>query len=280
VVCDAAGEPLYLLGACADVTERKGMEEALRRARDDLEKRVEERTAELRGAQERALRSERLAAIGTTAAGLAHEGRNALQATLACVERLRWRLQGQSEVLALLGEIEKSQDALARLFEDVRDFAAPVQIHRAPCDLSAVWREAWSQALALHPGCDAVLTGEPGGVDLHCDADAFRLVQVFRNVFDNSLAACPSPARVAVACAEAARPEGPAVALSVRDNGPGLSKEQRRRIFDPFFTTKTKGTGLGMAIAKRVIEAHGGEIAVGAGGPGAEILLTLPRRSA
>jgi signal transduction histidine kinase len=64
----------------------------------------------------------------------------------------------------------------------------------------------------------------------------------------------------------------------VRDNGPGLNAEQRQRIFDPFFTTKTKGTGLGMAIAKRIVEAHGGEIAVGEGtARGAEILITLPR---
>jgi len=70
----------------------------------------------------------------------------------------------------------------------------------------------------------------------------------------------------------------PALRIAVRDNGPGLSPEQRQRIFDPFFTTKTKGTGLGMAIAKRIIDAHGGRIAVGnVAGPGAEILLTLPR---
>ena len=64
----------------------------------------------------------------------------------------------------------------------------------------------------------------------------------------------------------------------MRDNGPGLSSEQRRRIFEPFFTTKTKGTGLGMAIAQRIVEAHGGQIAVGTPpGRGAEIQLLLPR---
>jgi two-component system, LuxR family, sensor kinase FixL len=69
--------------------------------------------------------------------------------------------------------------------------------------------------------------------------------------------------------------------VSVHDNGPGLSPEQRQKIFEPFFTTKTKGTGLGMAIVKRIMEAHGGKIAVGTGdGPGAEIVLTLPRETA
>ena len=64
----------------------------------------------------------------------------------------------------------------------------------------------------------------------------------------------------------------------MRDHGPGLGPEQKQRLFEPFFTTKTKGTGLGMAITKRIVEAHGGQIAVGEGaGPGAEIILILPR---
>ena len=64
----------------------------------------------------------------------------------------------------------------------------------------------------------------------------------------------------------------------MRDHGPGLGAEQRQRLFEPFYTTKTKGTGLGLSIAKRIVEAHGGRIAVGEGGcPGAEILLTLPQ---
>jgi signal transduction histidine kinase len=69
-----------------------------------------------------------------------------------------------------------------------------------------------------------------------------------------------------------------AIRVAVRDNGPGMNGEQRARIFEPFFTTKTHGTGLGMAIAQRIVAAHEGEMAVGDHGPpGAEILVTLPR---
>ena len=117
-------------------------------------------------------------------------------------------------------------------------------------------------------------------MDLWCDVDQFRLEQVFRNILENSLAACTDPVRIEVRCRPAAIESQPAVQVAVRDNGPGLNAEQRQRIFDPFFTTKTKGTGLGMAIAKRIVEAHGGGIAVGpSSGPGAEILVTLPRES-
>ena len=92
----------------------------------------------------------------------------------------------------------------------------------------------------------------------------------------------PTPSRSTIALYARRSSTGhPALRVAVRDNGPGLDPEQKQRIFEPFYTTKTKGTGLGMAIAKRIVEAHGGQIAVGeAGGPGAEIILTLPRGTA
>ncbi|HEV3122225.1 MAG TPA: ATP-binding protein, partial [Isosphaeraceae bacterium] len=66
-----------------------------------------------------------------------------------------------------------------------------------------------------------------------------------------------------------------------RDNGPGLSAEQKRNLFEPFYTTKTQGTGLGLAIARRIVEAHGGKIEAGSeDGEGATILITLPRGQA
>jgi signal transduction histidine kinase len=83
-----------------------------------------------------------------------------------------------------------------------------------------------------------------------------------------------------IRCKPAVVGNRPGLMLSVRDNGPGLGEEQRRRIFEPFYTTKPTGTGLGMAIAARIIEAHGGWIAVGASPPpGAEILIGLPREA-
>jgi signal transduction histidine kinase len=69
-----------------------------------------------------------------------------------------------------------------------------------------------------------------------------------------------------------------AVHITVRDNGPGLSEEQRRNIFKPFYTTKVKGTGLGTSIARRIVEAHGGQIEVGENlQPGTDIVIVLPR---
>jgi signal transduction histidine kinase len=234
--------------------------------------------AQLKLAQEQALQSARLAAIGQMMAGLAHESGNALARSQACLEMLALEVQDRPEALDLIQRIQKAQDHLRQLYEEVRGYAAPVRLERDVWDVRAVWRQAWTNLAVQRQGRDAEVHEETAGVSLACAVDHFRLEQVFRNMFENSLAACRGPVRISVTAAAADLGGRPALRVAVRDNGPGLSDEQRQRIFDPFYTTKTKGTGLGMAIAKRIVDAHGGLIAVGdAPGPGAEIVIILPR---
>lgn len=234
----------------------------------------------LKQAQEQALQSERLAAIGQMMTGLAHESGNALARSQSCLEMLAWEVPDRPEALELITRVQKAQDHLRQLYEEVRGYAAPLKLEREVWDLSGIWRQAWENLALRRQGRDTVLREERGGVDLHCAVDQFRLEQVFRNILENSLAACSDPVRIEVRCSAAEIGGRPAVRVAVRDNGPGFNPEQAKRIFEPFFTTKTKGTGLGMAIAKRIVEAHGGQIAVGSGaGRGAEILIVLPRES-
>ena len=233
---------------------------------------------ELKAAQERALRSERMAAIGQMCAGLAHESRNALQRSQACLEMLALRLEDRPQALNLIGRLQQAQDDLHRLYEDVREYAAPVKLVIRECDLAEIWRRAWSHLEPLHRGRQATLREPPNGLSLVCQADAFRLEQVFRNILDNALAACTERPDIQITGSAAWLEGRAAIRIAVRDNGPGLSPEQRDKIFESFYTTKTRGTGLGMAIVKRIVEAHGGQVGVGdIGGQGAEIVLTLPR---
>jgi PAS domain S-box-containing protein len=243
---------------------------------------------ELQQAQDRAVQAERLAAIGQMTAALAHEGRNLLQSSESCLTRLRWRLKDSPEALDLVARVQRAQRGLVRLFDDVRLYATPLRLEVGPCPLADVWREAWAEARAAVPDKDASLDEDAAGVDLWSTSDRFRLCQVFRNIFENSLSIGASPVHVQVSCRDTNLAGRPAVRLVVRDNGPGLNDEQRQRIFEPFYTTRPRGSGLGMAIAKRIIEAHGGQIAVGAPGPrtlsegtvgvpGAEIIVVLPR---
>ena len=233
------------------------------------------------------MQSERLAAVGHTVAALAHESRNAVQRSQACLRLLALEVSDRPKALEYVERVQRAQEDLTRLFEDVRTFAAPTALDRKPCDLRDVWRAAWDDLAVARPAvARRELVEEFHTKDFTCFADRFRIGQVFRNLFDNALAAArpgtdgPDDAslRVVVRAVDSRGSGRPALRLSVEDNGPGLTVEQRQRLFDPFYTTKTGGMGLGLAIARRVIEAHGGAItATDAEDGGAAFVITIPR---
>lgn len=234
---------------------------------------------ELNRAHHQLVESARLAAIGEAMAGLAHESRNALQRCQVCLDILANRYQPDGDAQQMIDGIQRSLDQLHRLYEEVRLYAAPVHIRPALCSAKEIVKEVWEQLSPARLGREIVFKEQYRCVDLRCEVDPFSLGQVLRNVFENSLSACVDPVRITVSY-EDARLEGEeAIAIAVRDNGPGITIENRHHVFDSFFTTKTKGTGLGMAIAKRIILAHQGAISIN---PecleGTEFVMTIPRR--
>lgn len=245
---------------------------------DDLRARLR-RVAACHRTQSELRRAERLAAIGQVVAGLAHESRNALQRSQACLEMLALKVADQPEALDLIARLQTAQDHLQHLFEDVRGYAAPIRLERRPCDVAEVWREAWRHLEPQRKGRQAVLRELATTVDLVCQADPFRLERVFGNVLENALGACADPVLITVSATAALLGDQPAICVAIRDNGPGIDPEDHPRIFEPFFTTRTRGTGLGLAISRRIVRAHGGRIAIGtpAAGTGAELQITLPR---
>ena len=249
--------------------------------RSRLERLAEHRRmrSELLLAQEKMLASERLAAIGEMMAGLAHESRNALQRSQACLEMLALEVQDRPAALDLVARIQKAQDRLKFLHEEVRGYAAPLKIDCRIVDLREIVREAWEHLAIPRKGRQAELRFDYGETDCRCSADGAYLEQVVLNILQNSLSACTDPVALTATIRDAMWNGTPVLRLALADNGPGLTPEQQQRIFEPFFTTKTHGTGLGMAIANRIVEAHGGMMAVGLDRhPGAEIVITLPRQ--
>jgi hypothetical protein len=210
--------------------------------------------------------------------GLAHESRNALQRGQACLEMLALEMADRPRAIDLLTRLQKAQDDLKRLYEDVREYAAPINLRLRACNVVEIWRGAWMDLEPAREGRVAVLREMVHTSDPCCHLDPFRMGQVFRNLLENSLAACPDPVEVAIRCMPD-EVDGPAtLQISVHDNGPGFTPEQRRKVFKAFYTTKAKGTGLGLAICRGIVEAHKGRIVLSdRPGRGAEFILSLPR---
>jgi PAS domain S-box-containing protein len=236
---------------------------------------------EAKRAQERLLQSERLASIGQVSAGLAHESRNALQRAQACVEMLRREIKDQKKAEELLDRVQDAQNRLLQLYEETRSFAAPINLNRKLTDLDKVIRTAWDALEEARKRRKAKLTSKPGKLNVQCEVDATQIEQVVRNILENALQACPDPCKIDVTWSETELNGQPAVQMAFRNNGPALSPQEMEHLFDAFFTTKTHGTGLGLTIARRIVEAHGGRLEFNPKlKDGAQILVTLPRGNA
>lgn len=227
---------------------------------------------------ERTEQMERLVVVGRSFTGLAHESRNALQRGQANLEMLSLELQDQPELLKLAIRAQRALEEIHHLFGEVRDYSAPLHLEIQQSDLAIQWSQVWDELEISHPDKLVQFNESVRSADTLCDIDEFAMRQVFRNIFENAISACPNPGQIDVKCRDTELNLQPAIEISVRDNGPGLSKEQIDQIFDPFFTSKRAGTGLGMAIAKEIVAAHGGGVtARNTFDSGAEIVLCIPR---
>lgn len=228
-------------------------------------------------AQERLLQSARLAAIGQMMTGLAHESRNALQRARASLEMMGLDLGDNPQLRSLSQRAVSAIDELQRLYEEVRSYAAPIQLERREVDLEETWREAWSQIQSVHQEKHVTLISHCEEAARRAVIDRYRVGQVFRNILENAVAVLPERGGTIDVSARRVQEFGsPVILIEITDNGPGMNAEQRARIFEPFFTTKTRGTGLGMAIVRRIMESHSGTATVGAPQTGAQIILRFP----
>jgi signal transduction histidine kinase len=208
----------------------------------------------------RLLRSERLAAVGTMAAGLAHEVRNPLNSAslqLTVLERRLARGESAAQVLPIAEIIKSEIERLDRLVRDFLAFSQP-----RPLDVKSVDVEPLVSSLVglISPVAEAAgvtLSSEvaPGLPPLAGDAE--RLRQVLLNLTRNSLEALQGSGG---ALTLRARADDDSIEIDVEDDGPGFSEELP--VFDAFFTTKEQGTGLGLPLVHRIIADHGGSIRV------------------
>ncbi len=233
------------------------------------------------------LRAERLEGVAELSASLAHEIKNPLASIRSAVEQLGRVPKATDDERTLTNLVIRESDRLSRLLSDFLDFAR-VQVARTkPVDLGELARGA-VRLVASHPDRrdDVRVTCEvPTGPSLIVEADEDLLHRAVFNLLLNGVQASPSGGEVRVDLAsESFEPlpvgiefRGGTVAVRVTDEGSGIPAEIRDRMFDPFFTTKPGGSGLGLAVVQRAIEAHRGLVFVDSGSRGTRFTVVLPR---
>jgi len=211
------------------------------------------------------VKRERLAALGELSAVLAHEVRNPLGVIFNAVSSLR-RLVPKGDPEVLLDILAEESDRLNRLVGELLDFARPRALSRQAEDVGRVIQDALEAAGSDPASANAkvrlVAEVEPGLPAVPMDRRQIR--QALVNVAVNALQSMPRGGSLRVlACRDGTGPGGiPQLRIDLADDGAGIGRDLLPRIFEPFFTTKAKGTGLGLAVVKRIIEDHEGSVEV------------------
>lgn len=266
-----AGELAEVMRAYNQVTEN------LQRSHEALLQRVERLQAELASTNSQLQRSRRLAALGEMAAGIAHEIRNPLAAIhlyagmiAQDVEQAGRPAETESSRNAALGSAASSAGKIASavrglnaIVNDVLAFARDVSPRIMPTPVGILFdRTVESHRPAIEAA--GVRVERPGDDSLVVPVDAELIQQAMLNLVRNAVDAMSEAVSdvAGVLTLSARRANADRVELVVRDTGPGIPDAAIDRIFNPFFTTRSTGTGLGLAIVHRIVDAHGGTIAV------------------
>jgi signal transduction histidine kinase len=222
-------------------------------------------------AQREISQRERLSSLGRLSTVIAHEVRNPLMIIKAALHTLRQSNVSAVAVREAAADIDGEVVRLNRIVNDVLDFARPIRFELAPADMNALCRES-AAAAQVSPGAKVDVQLDQTVPVIRTDAERLRIALV--NLIVNARDAMRSDdARVSVST----RFTGGGVAIVIADRGAGIDRADLPRIFDPFFTTKRGGTGLGLPIAKNIVEGLGGAITVSSTpGKGTAIRVELP----
>jgi signal transduction histidine kinase len=239
----------------------------------NLESMVEARTAELRAAQTQLVRTEKLAALGRLAAGIAHEVNNPLQPILNCLEVAIEDIENNQEVDAeILRVAEREVQRIKSIVSRLLDFARPSANDRIQVDLGDLVHEVLVLANKQLERMGIVVNVASKQVPLFT-GNPIQLKQVILNLILNAMEAMPDGGRLSVEL----YPENEGIVLTVMDDGMGMDQQTVEQIFEPFYSTKEDGTGLGLSVSYGIIQGHGGDIRVESyPGSGSRFTIWLP----
>ncbi|MBI4832832.1 MAG: PAS domain S-box protein, partial [Candidatus Lindowbacteria bacterium] len=263
-------------GTAIDITERERVEAALRESEgryrrlcESLEETVGRKVTELEQA-------EHMAAIGKVVAVVAHELRKPLQNIGLGCDTLRHELWADEGKLEILAEIESGVISLNNIVKDLLHYSKAISLEYSLCSV----RDMVSKALNSS-------ATKLGGISVHTELeqedrpvliDIEKMTRVLVNIISNAVEAMPNGGDITIHSRfSGGWFEREFLKLSVTDTGSGMDEESLKRIDEPFFTTKSGGTGLGVSICKKIVEAHKGEFEIISGlGKGTTVEITLP----
>jgi signal transduction histidine kinase len=259
----------------ASILERGQAQEALERHSDRLEEMVDERTKELKEAQEQLVRRKALAVMGQMAGSVGHELRNPLGVISNAVYYLQMVLADADETTQQYLEMISSETRNStRIVSDLLDLSRTRPAEREEVAVSTLVAGVLAQNL---PPAGVEVVDEIGGDVTPVYVDPRQIGQVVTNLIANAYDAMPEGGRMIIG----ARPQQGHIALSITDTGRGIPPENMERIFEPLFTTKPRGIGLGLVISRNLAEANRGSIQVESQvGEGTTFTLVLPTREA
>ena len=232
--------------------------------------------AELARAQAELIERERLAALGEMAASVAHEVRNPLGVIFNSVGGLKRLLQPSGDVRLLLDMVAEEADRLNRMVGDLLEYSRPLRPAVQAIAVAPVIDEAIGSVLPARreSGIEVRISVEPGLGAVSADARLLR--QALVNLVTNAVQAMPHGGVLTVTVARVLSDGPPQARIAVHDTGAGIPPEVRAKVFQPFFTTKPTGTGLGLAVVKRIADGQGGRVQLAQCERGTEFHLFLP----
>ncbi len=232
----------------------------LERLNRSLENRVEARTRELRSAQDELIKKERLAAIGQMASVVGHEIRNPLAVINNSVYYIKTKTAaGQNpdpKVAKHISIIESEIRQANGIIDEILGFARTRELNPKLMHINS-YLEDLTMSFPVPPHIELVKSLAPENPYVNIDPD--EMAQALRNLIKNGIEVMPEHGKVFVRSEVVA---GNMVRIDVEDTGPGMPKETLEKIFAPFFTTKARGTGLGLAVVKKVADRHKGRVEV------------------
>jgi two-component system, NtrC family, sensor histidine kinase HydH len=229
---------------------------------------------EVRRLKQEVARSQRLASLGSLAAGVAHEIRNPLSSIKGFATYFRDRFRDNAADRETAEVMISEVDRLNRVITQLLEFARPLTMNRVPTSLPQLICHAVRtvEGQARQKGIAIVTALAPEVGEIPLDAD--RMSQVLLNLCLNAIAAMEAGGTLRVSLG---RRDGQTIRIEITDTGVGIRTEDLPRVFDPYFTTKPSGTGLGLPIVQKVVEAHGGEVTITSEpGKGTTVTVLLP----